>query len=170
MKNKAKAAIAALMTGVMLTTSVPIQASQKPFPKIPLSAEFQSFVIEKCEQENISPEFVFAIVEVESGYQTGIVGDYGKSYGLMQIQPKWNRERMKRIGCTNLLDPYENVAVGIDILSEYFRQYEEASTVLLVYNGGEAYMRRMESGGGYISEYAQKVFDAQEKLYEGRNY
>ena len=47
------------------------------------------------------------------------MGDVHESFGLMQIQPKWHEDRMRRLGVTDLLDPEQNVRVGADLLSEH---------------------------------------------------
>lgn len=36
----------------------------------------------------------------------------------MQIAEKWQQERMKELNCTDLTQPFQNVRVGVDILSE----------------------------------------------------
>lgn len=45
-------------------------------------------------------------------------GDGGEPVGLMQIAEKWQQERMKELNCTDLTQPFQNVRVGVDILSE----------------------------------------------------
>lgn len=45
-------------------------------------------------------------------------GDGGASVGLMQIAEKWQQERMEKLNCTDLKQPFQNVKVGVDILAE----------------------------------------------------
>lgn len=66
---------------------------------------------------------VYAVIEVESRWQADLVGDRGESFGLGQVQPKWHRERMAKLGVTDLLNPYDNSLVVIDILDELMGKY-----------------------------------------------
>lgn len=126
------------------------------FFDVPLSEELQLHIFAECEKHNIAPAIVIAMIERESSYRADALGDNGNSYGLMQIQPRWNQERMNRLGCTDLLDPFQNVTVGIDLLAELIDENAELYWVLMAYNGGMDYAdARMESGN--ISNYAKWV-------------
>lgn len=85
-------------------------------------------------QYGISPKLLKAIAKVESGEQTGIVGDDGESVGLFQIQPKWHMQRLKE--GESLLDPEVNTRVACEILSELMAKYDTLDEVLTVYNAG----------------------------------
>lgn len=137
------------------------------YEEIPLDKELQEHIEDVCRERHICYELVLAVIEKESNFKIDAVGDNGNSLGLMQIQPKWNWERMKRLNCTNLLDPYQNVEVGIDILAEYFHEYDDVYTVLMAYNGGRNYAEKMAAKGIY-SEYALKV-SARAAALEGVN-
>ena len=54
----------------------------------------------------------------------------------MQIQPKWHGERMARLGVTDLMDPYQNVLTGCDILAEKLAEYGNLHDALSAYNAG----------------------------------
>ena len=64
---------------------------------------------------DIPPNILHALAYVESRYNVNATGASGDS-GLCQIIPKWNRDRMKRLGVTDIYDPYSNVLVCADIL------------------------------------------------------
>lgn len=66
-----------------------------------------------CKQNDVPYALVVAIIEHESGYEFDKVGDGGQSKGYMQIYEKWHTDRMKRLSCTDLMNPYQNVRVGI---------------------------------------------------------
>ena len=126
------------------------------FFDVPLSEELQLHIFSECDKHNIAPEIVIAMIERESNYRADVLGDNGNSFGLMQIQPRWNQERMDKLGCTDLLDPFQNVTVGIDLLAELIDENPDIYWVLMSYNGGRDYAdARMESGN--ISEYAKYV-------------
>ena len=129
-----------------------------------LPKELQKYIIERCEVNKISPALVMAIIERESDCNANAVGDNGKSLGLMQIQPKWHQWRADKLGCKDWYNPYDNVAVGIDILSDLFGKYgDDVYSVLMAYNGGPSYVARMEEQGK-ISKYAIEVNARAEEL------
>lgn len=69
---------------------------------IPLSEDLQIFIARKCEEYHIDPELIYAMIARESTYNPNAMGDNGRSYGLMQIQLRYVRERMDKLGCTDL--------------------------------------------------------------------
>lgn len=58
-----------------------------------------------CKQNDVPYALVLAIIEHESGYEFDKVGDGGQSKGYMQIYEKWHTDRMKRLNCTDLMNP-----------------------------------------------------------------
>lgn len=102
----------------------------------PLSEDLQIFIFELCEEKQIDPAIIVAMCWKESTYNPGAIGDGGSSYGIMQVQPRWHRERMERLGCTDLLDPYQNIMVGVDYLVENLERYGDMAKALTAYNRG----------------------------------
>lgn len=125
---------------------------------VPLEDELQDYIIETCEEKGIDPAIVMAMIDKESKFTIDIVGDKGRSFGLMQIQPRWHEERMKRLGVTDLLDPYQNVTVGIDILGELLESGKSLEWALMAYNGGYAHANR-HIEAGTLSSYASGVLE-----------
>jgi soluble lytic murein transglycosylase-like protein len=123
---------------------------------VPLDEELQLYIIELCEEHHIAPAFVFAVIEQESGFNADAIGDDGKSMGLMQIYQKYHQDRMEKLGCGDLMNPYQNVAVGIDYLYELFQMNPDVYWVLMAYNGGIAYSNERMATGNY-SDYAVNV-------------
>ena len=136
----------------------------KTYYDVNLSHELQDYIIKRCEQYNISPSLVMAIIERESNCNEKAVGDNGNSLGLMQIQPKWHQWRADKLGCLDWYNAYDNVTVGIDILGDLFSKYgDDVYMVLMAYNGGPSYAERMSSKGE-ISKYAREVDARAEEL------
>lgn len=131
---------------------------------VPLSDDLQGHIFELCEEYGVDPAIVFAVIERESSYNENTVGDNGEAFGLMQIQPKWHKERMSRLGVRDLMDPYQNVKVGIDYLAEMY-ELGECSTrfMLMAYNGGPDYAER-KIRDQEISEYARAVIEISRTL------
>ena len=133
---------------------------------VPLDEELQDYIFELCEEHNIEPALVIAMIEKESNYNASAIGDKGNSLGLMQIQPRWNQDRMDILDCQNLLDPFQNVAVGIDLLGELFSKGNSVEWVLMAYNGGQSYANRKISNGE-VSTYAKTVLSNSKNLERG---
>lgn len=123
---------------------------------VPLTDDLQSHIFETCEAYGVDPAMVIAMVERESMYNASTIGDKGRSYGLMQIQPRWHSERMSKLGCNNLLDPYQNITVGVDFIAELYKSGKSTEWVLMAYNGGCGYANNMIAQGR-VSEYASTV-------------
>ena len=144
--------------------------STKLYTNIPLSARFQKYIDGKCKSYGISTNVVMGCIRVESNFQTQIMGDNGKAYGLMQVQKQWHKARMKKVGATNLLDPYDNVAVGIDYLAELYKIYNgNWHKALMAYNGGHAYCKRRLRMGLVNSPYSRRVMNYAEDFKKERN-
>lgn len=143
--------------------------SVKLYTNIPLSARFQRYIDEKCKSYGISTNVVMGCIRTESNFQTQIMGDNGKAYGLMQVQKQWHKTRMKKVGATDLLNPYDNVAVGIDYLAELYGIYGNYHKALMAYNGGHAYCKRRLRMGLVNSPYSRRVMNYAETYKKERN-
>lgn len=123
---------------------------------IPLSEDLQIHMIELAKVNGIDPAILFAIAHRESNYKADVIGDHGASVGLMQVQPYWHSERMERLGCTDLLDPFQNVTVAVDYLVELLTRYGTIDKALVAYNKGHY--------AGTITEYANAVMSLAEEV------
>ena len=151
------------------SSSTNVKSSTKLYTNIPLSARFQKYIDGKCKSYGISTNVVMGCIRTESNFQTQIMGDNGKAYGLMQVQKQWHKARMKKVGATNLLDPYDNVAVGIDYLAELYGIYGNYHKALMAYNGGHAYCKRRLRMGLTNSPYSRRVMNYAEDFKKERN-
>lgn len=124
---------------------------------VPLDEDLQIHIIETAEAHGIDPAIIFAMAFRESSYKADNIGDGGNSYGLLQVQPRWHKKRMERLGCTDLLDPYQNVTVAVDYLVEQLDRYSgDMSKALTAYNAGQY--------KGTITRYAKNVLATAEEL------
>jgi len=142
-------------------SSVAPESEEPTLWNVPLDEDVQLAVIESCEKHDIDPAVVFAIIYHESRFQPEVMGDQGRSYGLMQIQQKFHLDRMERLGVTDLLDPVQNVVVGIDILAELADMYDgNISKALVAYqNGPTGAERNFFSDGVYENAFSRFVFE-----------
>lgn len=112
----------------------------------------QDYVFEIIEEGDydIHPALILAIIETESTYKWQ--AQNGEHYGLMQINPKWQKDRMEKLGIEDLTaNPYDNLRVGIDYICDIHEDYDNLYDVLNIYNSG--------STDGYAHEYSIQVMD-----------
>lgn len=152
-------------------TAVPVTQHEDVYATfdVPLDYDLQVYIIQTCEELNIDAAVVMAMIFYESSFDATVIGDNGKSFGLMQIQPEWQKERMERLDVTNLLHPYQNVTVGIDYLAELLDKHNgNMEMALIEYNAGHpnAYKYWFDQGI-YSNEYSQKVTDLARLLNGG---
>lgn len=141
----------------------------KHIKDIPLDFKFQTYINDVCKTYEIAPEIVFAMIAKESNYNAQEIGDDGKSYGLMQVQEQWHEDRIDELEVNNLLDPYQNVLVGVDYLAELLTYYDgNIEKALTAYNAGAtgAYDNYFRHGIS-ASEYAEEVIENSKIIDEG---
>lgn len=147
----------------------PIEAVAEPeelpicWRKIPLDAEVQDYIVRKCEEMEISPAIVFAMIWRESNYREDAIGDGGAALGLLQIWPRYHSERMDKLAAPNLLNPMHNVIVGMDFLAELLAEGNGVEWALTAYNGGKNRADRL-AAQGISSEYAASVLAEAERI------
>lgn len=124
---------------------------------IPLSAENQRLLWQACEETGVTYELALAVIWKETNFRN-IKGDGGDSYGYMQVQKRWHSDRMKRLGVTDLMNPYGNFLVGCDYLAELAEKDRGIEWVLHAYNGGASYANKLAKTGK-VSQYAKNVLN-----------
>lgn len=110
----------------------------------------------------VCPEMIQAQVFYESSNRRAVVSCWG-DIGYMQVNPKWQKDRMEKLGVCDLTDGYSNILVGCDLLYELFQKYGETELVLMAYNEGEEQAVRKYNSGN-ISSYAKNIMELSEKL------
>lgn len=139
----------------------PIIETEEPasfWEEIPLERDVQEFIVWRCEELDISPTVVFAMIYKESTYNADAIGDNGRAFGLMQIHPRWHAERMDELGCDDLLDPMQNVTVGLHYLEELLDRYESLEAALVAYNKGH-YKGKITNYAITVMEEARRMED-----------
>lgn len=116
-----------------------------------LSIEVQDVIFAECEKYGINPAIVVAMIERESQFDRYAMGDDGRSFGLMQVQPKWHLKKMIELNCTDLFEPIKNVTVGINHLADLQNTYGDITKALVAYNAG--------SYTGTITNYAREIME-----------
>jgi len=104
---------------------------------IPLSDRDQLLIREISNQFGIDNELLLAIIKTESEFNQNNIGDGGKSFGLMQVQPKYWTSNFNEYGCSNWFDIRDNVTVGCSILQHFYQKYGQTALVLNAYNSNK---------------------------------
>lgn len=152
----------ATISQVVYVSEEAANAEAVAFFPVPLDQDTQIFIIRKCEKMHIEPSVIMAMIDQESDFRPDCIGDNGDSVGLMQVQEKHHRERMDKLGVTDLADPLQNVKVGMDYLAELLDKGNGLEWALMAYNAGAS-----GASKGYGSEYAAEVLANSESLKEG---
>lgn len=112
------------------------------------------------EKYGICPELLQAIVFYESSNDPKAKN--GGDTGYMQVNKKWHKDRMDKLGVKDLTDGYSNILVGTDYLAELAEEYEDISLVLMKYNGDSKADKLYKQGE--MSEYAEKILNLSAEL------
>lgn len=115
----------------------------------------QSYLRAACEESGVEYTLMLAIIRKETGYRN-VKGDGGASWGYCQVQPRWHKARMERLGVTDLMDPFGNFRVACDYMAELLSRYD-VENALTAYNSGHP---------GH-SDYARTVMGYWEELKNG---
>lgn len=135
---------------------------------VPLDQDIQDYILvmcAECDTCDLDPAIITAMIWKESEFDTNAIGDNGNSLGLMQVQPRWHSERMEKLNATDLLDPYQNIRVGIDYLVELYSINDDIQWVLMAYNGGPTYANNLRDAGA-VSTYTIDILEKAEELRE----
>lgn len=158
MRNKHRVFALLIFTIATICTPVVFLASD-------LETELPKDAVKACEkygkEYNICPELLMAIAEKESKGNPD--AENGSCKGLMQISEKWHKDRMKRLGVTNIYDTSGNILVATDYLYELFEKYEDVGMVLMVYNGDSDAVDYM-NGKAELSKYATDILERSAEL------
>lgn len=156
MKKYIMAVIAFVVTFILCTiTSKGVEADTY------IDEKYQSYCVEIGEKYCICPELLMAMIEAESSGNPNATN--GTCKGLMQVSDKWHTERMKRLGVTDIYEPYGNILVATDYLLELFEKYEDVGVVLMKYNG-DSRVNDFANGKCGMSGYAKKILARSEML------
>jgi len=103
----------------------------------------------------LDPLLVLAVISIESRFNPIAESGMG-ARGLMQIIPKYHREKLAEHGGDEaVLDPESNILVGAQILREYVRRTGSLEAGLQFYNG---------AAWDDSARYTQKVLAERQRL------
>lgn len=115
----------------------------KAHEEIPLADEFQEWIETECERLGVEAAYIYALIESESSFRTGILIEDGggHSAGLCQINSV-NWPDMEKRGL-DPLDEFDNITYCITLVKGYFDKYPTADHVTTCYKAGEGGAKRL---------------------------
>jgi soluble lytic murein transglycosylase-like protein len=122
-------------------------------------------LVAEARRASFSPEFVLAVIRVESGGDPYAISPKG-ALGLMQLLPTTGRAvagdlGMRWNGAETLFDPVQNVRLGVAYLERLRARYGNLSIALTAYNWGPSRVSDMLRRSERIpAGYSRRVFQA----------
>lgn len=150
-------AVAGILIGSLYTTTAHAKE------EIVVPAEVAAISQELGKQYSISPELIQAICWRESRFQPD--AESKGCVGIMQVYERYHKDRMERLGVTDLYDMRQNMLVAVDYLSE-LAQDMEVVEALSTYHGESNIAERIERGD--VSRYVESILEVAAEL-ERRN-
>lgn len=128
-------------------------------------------LVQQCSEEffpAIPTSLVLAMISVESSFNKDLRGFYDDS-GLMQVIPKFHKERIKKYlynENVDIYDPRVNIMVGMDYLDELLNWARgDLARTVMAYNMGQ--IRADEyANAGRVTNYAREVIDRMNDIQE----
>jgi hypothetical protein len=142
-------------------TNIPIKESIPTDPREVIN----SYIQDICSKyPNVEPELIRSMVQQESRYNPKATN--GSCQGLMQISTRWHKDRATRLGVTDFYDPYSNILLGVDYISELLTKYKDPRLALMLYSMKHKDALELYSNGK-ISTYATTVLARAEDYKKG---
>lgn len=130
-------------------TVLPILKRLKPRGKLAELTAINDAVVKYSEQYELPAELVVYLIKRESNFNTRAFSSVG-AVGLMQVFPKWHRDKMMELGITHeeVYNIDNNVRLGCWILRQYLDRTGSIDKALTKYVGGKhpSYVRDILSG------------------------
>lgn len=148
-----------IAASIIMLISVSVRSAAADY-EIPL--EIQEAAEKYADEYEISPEILLAIMRYESCYVPTVQN--GNCKGLMQVNAKVHKDRIERLGITDIYDIDSNIHAGADLIAEFYKEYGDYGIALGLYHG-EKYAIRNGRSGNY-SSYTQKILKKSAELEE----
>lgn len=154
-------------------TNPPVKAQEpevteaKKYYNVSLSIDIQDYIFQLCEENNVDPVLIFAMVETESRFNSNCVSRTN-DYGLMQINKCNHNWLKKQYGVDNFLDPKQNLLCGISVMAAHLKNNNgDWVRALMCYNQGTMGARKSWARGIYETSYTRKVMSNTIKYMNG---
>ena len=142
------------------------EKSQNDFHELTFEEIVASYVFDICKSyPNVDPYIVLSVIYQESRFTPNVSS--GNCVGLMQVSTYWHRDRAARLNVNDFLDPYSNILIGVDLLSELSEIANgDVYYTLMLYNQTMDSAKQMHLQG-IISDYAKEVVNRADEYRGG---
>ncbi len=124
----------------------------------------QAYIYTLCKQNSIRYSLVLALMEIESGYQYDALSGTN-DIGYMQVNYKWQQDKMPDMTEKALYNPYVNIRVAIEYLVELSEEFTTEEAVLTAYHYGvSGAYGRCHKDAAITSDYADRVLEASARI------
>ncbi len=117
--------------------------------------KYIEFVEKYSQSNNLSEEFVFAVIECESGFDKDAVSYLGAG-GLMQVMPEtflWLQEkRGESLPDESIFEPETAIDYGCYFYGMLLEQFENEATAVAAYHAGAAQVEKWLSDKKYSDD------------------
>lgn len=131
----------------------PTIRATRPVPARTVRDRFEPLVLENATRNNLRPELIRAVIQVESGFNPRARSPKG-AMGLMQLMPATARAYNVR----NPYDPKANIAAGVKHLKTLIDKWG-VELALAAYNAGEGAVKKFNGVPPYreTRKYVTKI-------------
>lgn len=170
-----------ILMGVFLAKPIYITCAKKIY-----KTDYADIVHQYAEKYELEPNFIFAVIKVESDFKPDAVSNVG-ARGLMQIMPdtyNWIESKLKEKDTTydDMFDPEINIWFGSYLYGVLMREFGSHETAIAAYHAGRGAVGKWLDDAAYSQDgktlkqtpvsatnhYIQKVmntFERYNKLY-----
>jgi soluble lytic murein transglycosylase len=127
--------------------------------------EISKTIYEESIKYNFNPLLITALIKVESNFEPKTISD-SYAYGLCQVRRFIAPELAGNIGIKwdgaekTLLDPINNIKIGVYYLSILNRDFNDLKTAIIAYNQGPYKVQEQSTNNQELNqEYINKVLD-----------
>jgi hypothetical protein len=127
--------------------------------------EISKTIYEESTKYNFNPLLITALIKVESNFEPKTISD-SYAYGLCQVRRFIAPELAENIGIKwdgaekTLLDPINNIKIGVYYLSILNRDFNDLKTSIIAYNQGPYKVQEQSTNNQELNqEYINKVLD-----------
>ena len=138
----------------------------------PQATKLAKTIIEECDQYDLDPFLILAVIQIESNFSPKAVSNKG-ARGLMQVTPSTAGYLAEKLGISirgnrSLHDPFLNVRLGIYYLSLLQDRFKNIEHALLAYNVGPGKFEEYKDQGILASSYSKRVLKFKKLLNNER--
>jgi soluble lytic murein transglycosylase-like protein len=119
------------------------------------ACDHMPYIVEQSKEAGFDPTLILSMMYVESRFKKNVVSRSG-ACGLMQLIPKWNKEKIDgklvRHSCKKIMEPRRNIRLGVMALKRWHKSIGSLDRALCGYNAGNVCRKKIKypSKFGYV--------------------